>query len=86
MTPRYDVHYIDLESPLNEILLYIADSNYSRFPVCDGGLDNVLGVIDAGTLFEQQIRGHAIDIRALVKPARFVPETNSAMDVLESFE
>ncbi|MDK6203832.1 transporter associated domain-containing protein, partial [Oligella urethralis] len=49
-------------------------------------LDNVLGVIDAGTLFEQQIRGHAIDIRALVKPARFVPETNSAMDVLESFE
>lgn len=86
MTPRNDVHYIDLESPLNEILLYIADSNYSRFPVCDGGLDNVLGVIDAGTLFEQQIRGHAIDIRALVKPARFVPETNSAMDVLESFE
>ncbi|SUA64238.1 Putative Mg2+ and Co2+ transporter CorB [Oligella urethralis] len=86
MTPRNDVHYIDLESPLNEILLYIADSNYSRFPVCDGGLDNVLGVIDAGTLFEQQIRGHAIDISALVKPARFVPETNSAMDVLESFE
>ena len=86
MTPRNDVHYIDLESPLNEILLYIADSNYSRFPVCEGGLDNVLGVIDAGTLFEQQIRGHAIDIRALVKPARFVPETNSAMDVLESFE
>lgn len=86
MTPRNDVHYIDLENPLNETLLYIADSNYSRFPVCDGGLDNILGVIDAGTLFEEQIRGHAIDIRSLVKPARFVPETNSAMDVLESFE
>lgn len=86
MTPRNDIHYIDLENPLNETLLYIADSNYSRFPVCEGGLDNILGVIDAGTLFEQQIRGHAIDIRSLVKPARFVPETNSAMDVLESFE
>lgn len=86
MTPRNDVHYIDLDNPLNETLLYIADSNYSRFPVCEGGLDNIIGVIDAGTLFEQQIRGHAIDIRSLVKPARFVPETNSAMDILESFE
>jgi putative hemolysin len=86
MTPRNDVHYIDLNNPLNETLLSIADSNYSRFPVCEGGLDNIIGVIDAGTLFEQQIRGHAIDIRALVTPARFVPETNSAMDILESFE
>lgn len=86
MTPRNDVHYIDLQNPLNETLLYIADSNYSRFPVCDGGLDNIIGVIDAGTLFEQQIRGQAIDIRSLVTPARFVPETNSAMDILESFQ
>lgn len=86
MTPRNDVHYIDLEYPLNETLLYIADSSYSRFPVCEGGLDNILGVIDAGTLFEQQIRGNPIDIRSLVKPARFVPETNSAMDILESFQ
>lgn len=86
MTPRNDVHYIDLQNPLNETLLYIADSNYSRFPVCDGGLDNIVGVIDAGTLFEQQIRGQAIDIRSLVTPASFVPETNSAMDILESFQ
>lgn len=86
MTPRNDVHYIDLQNPLNETLLYIADSNYSRFPVCDGGLDNIVGVIDAGTLFEQQIRGQTIDIRSLVTPARFVPETNSAMDILESFQ
>lgn len=86
MTPRNDVYYIDLQNPLNETLLYIADSSYSRFPVCDGGLDNIVGVIDAGTLFEQQIRGQAIDIRALVTPARFVPETNSAMDILESFQ
>lgn len=86
MTPRNDVDYIDLQNPLNETLLYIADSSYSRFPVCDGGLDNIVGVIDAGTLFEQQIRGQTIDIRALVTPARFVPETNSAMDILESFQ
>lgn len=86
MTPRNDVYYIDLQNPLNATLLYIADSSYSRFPVCDGGLDNIIGVIDAGTLFEQQIRGQVIDIRALVTPARFVPETNSAMDILESFQ
>ena len=86
MTPRTDIHYIDLNAPLDETLLRIADSPYSRFPVCRDGLDNIIGIVDAGSLFEQQIKNHKIDISAITKTALYVPETISAMDLLESLQ
>ncbi|WP_028357544.1 hemolysin family protein [Brackiella oedipodis] len=86
MTPRNDIHYIDLKDSLQDSLTQIADSPYSRFVVCEDDLDNVVGIIDAGTLFEQQIRGQPINIRELTRPAKFVPETISAMDLLETLQ
>ena len=86
MTPRSEVHYIDINAPLEETLAIIADSPYSRFPVVENELDNMIGIVDAGSLFEQQIRGEQTDIRAVMKPVRFVPETISAMDLLETLQ
>ncbi|WP_071059093.1 hemolysin family protein [Pelistega sp. MC2] len=86
MTPRNEVHYIDINAPLEETLAIIADSPYSRFPVVENELDNIIGIVDAGSLFEQQIRGEQTDIRAVMKPVRFVPETISAMDLLETLQ
>lgn len=86
MTPRSEVHYLDINDPIEKTLMRIADSPYSRFPVCEDQLDNIIGILDAGTLFEQQIRGYTINIRALTKPAKFVPETISAMDLLETLQ
>lgn len=86
MTPRSDIHYIDLNAPLEETLLRIANSPYSRFPVCQGGLDNIIGIVDAGSLFEQQIKQQQINIQAITKTALYVPETISAMDLLEALQ
>lgn len=86
MTPRMDVDFIDLDDPLETSLLKIADSSYNRFPVCRGGLSNVIGVVHAGSLFEQTIRGQTVDIRAAIKPPLFVPETISAMQLLETLK
>jgi putative hemolysin len=86
MTPRMDVHFIDLDEPLQTNLLKIADSPYNRFPVCKGGIGNVVGVVHAGNLFEQTIRGQAIDIGAATMAPLFVPETISAMDLLETLK
>lgn len=86
MTPRMDVHFIDLDDPLETNLLKIADSSYNRFPVCRGGLSDVIGVVHAGSLFEQTIRGQTVDIRAATKPPLFVPETISAMQLLETLK
>ncbi|AIL32080.1 hemolysin family protein [Basilea psittacipulmonis] len=86
MTPRNEVHYIDLSHTLDESLERIAESPYSRFPVCENGLDTVLGVVDAGSLFEQMIRGQKVDIRSSMKEVVFVPEVISVMDLLETLQ
>lgn len=83
MTPRSEVHYIDINAPLDATLHIIAESPYSRFPVVENELDNIIGIVDAGSLFEQKIRGQDANIRAIMKPVKFVPETISAMDLLE---
>lgn len=87
MTPRMDVHFIDLDEPVEVNLAKIADSSYSRFPVCKGDVSHVVGVVHAGNLFDQTIRNKSIDkvdIAAATRPPLFVPETISAMDLLET--
>jgi putative hemolysin len=86
MTPRMDIHYIDLEDSLEVNLMKIADSPYNRFPVCKGDLTQVVGVVHAGGLFEQSIRGQPVDIAAAAKPPLFVPESISAMQALETLK
>ena len=89
MTPRTDVELIDLEDDIEQNLAKIANSPYSRFPVCRGDRSNILGIVHAGDLFEQAIRNNglaAINIEASVKPALYVPESVSAMDLLETLK
>jgi putative hemolysin len=86
MTPRMDVHFINLDDPLDVNLLKIADSPYNRFPVYKGDLSEVVGIVHAGDLFEQHLRGQPIDIAAATKPPLFVPETISAMQLLETLK
>lgn len=89
MTPRIDLEYIDLGDPLEANLAKIADSPFSRFPVVRNDRADVLGVVHAGDLFEQAIRGNAlgnIDIERAVKPVLYVPESVSAMDLLETLK
>lgn len=86
MTPRMDIHFIDLEDPVDVNLMKIADSPYNRFPVCKGDLSQVVGILHAGSLFEQSIRGQEIDIATATQPPLFVPETISAMQLLETLK
>lgn len=89
MTPRMDVHYVDIEDPVEENLTKIADSSYSRFPVCKGDMSHIIGVVHAGSLFDQAIHGKAVtavDIEAAARPPLFVPETISAMQLLETLK
>lgn len=89
MTPRLDVHFIDLEDSIETNLAKIADSSYNRFPVCKGDISHIIGIVHAGSLFEQAIRGNAIttvDIEAATRPPLFVPETISAMQLLETLK
>lgn len=85
MIPRSDIVYLDADRPIEENLQHIAASEHSRFPVCRGGLHNILGVVNAKQLLQQKIKGSQADLTAQLQPAVFVPETLTGMDLLRHF-
>jgi putative hemolysin len=85
MIPRSDIAWLDLEVSMSENLATIAEHGYSRYPVCRGGLDDVLGVMTAQQLLHQLTRQQHNDLNEGLLPAVFVPETLSGMELLEHF-
>ena len=85
IVPRAEVVYVDVrKSPLENIELMIS-SEHSRFPVCDGGLDSLLGVIHAKQAFAYLAKGEQPDFLQELRPCLFVPETLTGMELLEQF-
>ena len=85
MIPRSDIAWLDIELPLADNLAIIAEHGYSRYPVCRGGLDDVVGVMTAQQLLHQLTQHQANSLAEGLLPAVFVPETLSGMELLEHF-
>lgn len=89
MTPRVDLVLIDLDADRREILELIADNTYSRFPVYRGDRAQIIGFISVRDLLAQAVKHgslEAVNIDAAIQPLLYVPETVSAMVLLESFK
>jgi len=89
MTPRVDLVILDLEEDRKHNLEIIAANPYSRFPVCRGDRSHILGYVMARDLFAQAVRTgslEAIDLDGAVTELLYVPETVSAMALLEMFK
>jgi putative hemolysin len=83
MTPRPDIVWIDIEDSIEEIRQKIADCDLSRFPVRQGSLDSIVGIVKARDLLVPSLNGEPIVLKNLLKPAFFVPETMFASKALE---
>ena len=83
MTPRTEVSWLDLDEPFDEILKKVLDSNFSTFPVAHDNLDNVIGMLDAKELLTLRFSQETVDIKSLLKPPLFVPESTPALKALE---
>ncbi len=81
-TPRMDL--LDIEAPYDELLAMVIDTGHSRFPVFDGERDNVIGILMAKDLLKLQ-RSPELNLRALLRPATFVPETKGLNELLRDF-
>ncbi|WP_374041153.1 hemolysin family protein [Massilia sp. MS-15] len=89
MTPRVDLVILDLEDARRHNLETIAANPYSRFPVCRGDRSHILGYVTARDLFGQAVRTGSfdtIDLDGAVQELLYVPETVSAMALLEMFK
>jgi len=85
MTPRADIVFLDTALPLDENLRRVTESGHARFPVCRGGLDDVLGILDARQLLAALLAGAPPSLTDALQPAAFMPERLSGLDLLAQF-
>ena len=80
--PRMDL--VNIEAPFDELLRLVINTAHSRFPVYQGERENIIGILMAKDLLKLQ-RAPELNIRALLRPAAFVPETKGLNDLLREF-
>lgn len=75
MIHRKDITAIDIDADPDEIMATIRESGRSRFPVYEGSIDNVQGILFTRDYLLDQCEGGNTPIRRLIRPAHFVPES-----------
>ncbi len=80
--PRMDV--LNIDAPYEELLHLVIDTAHSRFPVYEGERENIIGILLAKDLLKLQ-RAPELNLRALLRPATFVPESKGLNDLLREF-
>jgi putative hemolysin len=85
MTPRPDVVWLDPGDPAEEIQRKLTATTHTHYPVAEGQIDRIIGLVNAKDLLSQHLSCRPIDLRSVLRPAMFVPESMSALHVLERF-
>ena len=80
--PRMDL--LDIDAPYDELLHQVIETGHSRFPVYEGQRDNILGILMAKDLLKLQ-RAPELNLRTLLRPAVFVPESKGLTELLRDF-
>ncbi len=80
--PRIDA--LDIDAPYDELLHSVIETAHSRFPVYEGQRENVIGILMAKDLLKVQ-RSPDLNLRTLLRPAVFVPESKNLNELLRDF-
>jgi CBS domain containing-hemolysin-like protein len=87
MTPRTQIVAIDISSTVDELLQLIMSKRRTRIPVYRDDLDNIEGIIHERDLLRVLQKGERLDnLRTLVKPVKFIPETKPVNDLLDEMK
>ena len=86
MVPRRDLVVLDANKPWAENQRVIEAHEHSRFPVVRGDFHDIAGVVSARSLLARTLKGEEPDLAALARPAFFVPEALTGMELLENFK
>ncbi|MCG3157192.1 MAG: hypothetical protein DKINENOH_03824 [bacterium] len=85
MTSRSDIVWLDPDDSIEEMRNRIVSSGFSRFPICQGNLDNLLGVVRVKDLMASVLSGQPPDLRTVMRKPLFVHEKMRVLRVLELF-
>lgn len=87
MTPRTEVEMIDIEEPPQNIVSKATNGNYSRIPIYEGEVDNIVGIIYIKDIFREIInKGKLLDIHDILRKPFFAPETKFIDDLFTDMQ
>jgi putative hemolysin len=86
MTPRTEIVWLDIADSVGEVRQKIAECSFSRFPVRQDSLETIVGIVKSRDLLVESLSGKQIELKKLLKPAFFIPETMFASRALELFK
>jgi CBS domain containing-hemolysin-like protein len=85
MVPRADVVYLDVNDSLSEVIDVFRRAKHTRYPVCDGSLDKIVGVVHIKD-FVGIAADDDFDLSSIVRSAQYVPETMPVRRLLRQFQ
>lgn len=83
MTPRTELAWIDRTDPPKDIVASLKEAPHSRFVVCEGSIDNVVGIVQAKDLLDGVLGGGELSLATALRQPIVVPDTVTALDALE---
>lgn len=86
MTHRSNIVWIDLQDDYQEHKKTILESGHTVYPVCEDGLDHIVGIVHIKSLLNQYLVEKPIELRNLVQPLNYVHENSSAYSILNKFK
>ena len=84
MTPRTEVDWLDIDADLDDIRVMMVSSPHSRWPVAEGSVDEIRGVVMARDIVIAQMQGKTLDLEQLMHPLSKVPDQLDALDALDT--
>ncbi len=87
MVPRTDMAFVAADATVREVLATIISCGHSRIPVCDGTVDNIVGLLYAKDLLKYWgMDEAAVDVKKILRPPYFIPETKNLEELLHEFK
>jgi len=82
MTPRHEIAWLDIADGPAEIARKIRESGHSRYPVCRGSPDEVLGIVLVRDMLAEVLEGKKVDLNAILRAAPAIHESTTALEAL----
>ncbi|HVT43343.1 MAG TPA: hemolysin family protein [Thermoanaerobaculia bacterium] len=86
MTPRVDMLAIEVGKSIEDLARLFSESKYSRIPVYEQNIDNIVGIIHIKDVFEALLKKGNKTLKELARPAYRVPETKKVFELLREFQ
>ncbi len=85
-TPRIDITALNIDSDISEIRKMFIDSGYSRIPVYEEDIDNIIGILYYKDLYEALYATNTPDIKEIIKPVIYVAKTQKVNDLMKELQ